>query len=262
LVSEIKETIEKYNYIRYISFGGDILPPDRHWLEEFTFHYTQKVNLLFSCNIHPLEVNRQTAGLLKKARCNCVNIGVETGDDDLLQGLLRRSITTREILARCRILDEAGIKIVTYNMVGLPFEDSKKILKTVKLNAEIKPARIRKSIFCPYPGSDSFKICRDMNLISQDTFGGHGAQTILNFPRKKKEEITFFHRYFRFIVKLYILSENFPHLVKLWDKLFISGRLPYRILTGYYDCILSIANFIYPKLLVKFFPRRVIYRVA
>ena len=125
-------------------------------------------------------------------------------------------------------------------MVGLPHEDSGKILDTIKLNARVKPEIIVVSIYYPFPNTELYNISERegllKNLDSASFLGSSGLRLKGISPVKVK----FFHRYFRSFVQIYYGIYKLPGPVSktcetFLDFILIKLPLPYRLLIYIHD---------------------------
>jgi len=65
--------------------------------------------------------------------------------------VLNRNLSREKIVRAFQLCAEAGIKTVAYNMVGVPFEDNRAVLDTIKLNAEAKADHSLCPVYYPSP---------------------------------------------------------------------------------------------------------------
>ena len=91
------------------------------------------------------------AEALAEAGCYCVQLGLETADSEARKELLGRSIDDEIIEAGVRRVREAGMRVLTFNIVGLPGESLEAAAETLLWNARLGVDFPRVSIFQPYP---------------------------------------------------------------------------------------------------------------
>jgi radical SAM superfamily enzyme YgiQ (UPF0313 family) len=148
----IEECLElKTNYDpQFIFFQDDEFLTNPH-LYELLYIYKSKINIPFHCQIRIELLTKFLAKELKEAGCTGVTFAIESGCETLRKNLLKRNISDEKILVGASILHEAGLKFRTENMIGLPGETYKEMLKTLKLNSKCRPTIGWASIFQPYP---------------------------------------------------------------------------------------------------------------
>lgn len=137
LIREIQQVARDYP-LTFIRFLDDVFGPNPEWLAEFAERFPREIGVPFSCYVRPNMVTADYCQLLKRAGCYSVLTAIECGDEDMRTTLLNRKMTDEQILTACAHLREAGIKIYSLNMVGLPGETREHMLKTISLNRQAK----------------------------------------------------------------------------------------------------------------------------
>jgi radical SAM superfamily enzyme YgiQ (UPF0313 family) len=90
---------------------------------------------------------------MREAGCEGINLGVETGDPEVLRTEAKVGLT-HEVLAQVVEWAHAvGIKIHFLLMVGLPGETRRSLVLTHRLVSELRPDSIGVTIVTPYPGT-------------------------------------------------------------------------------------------------------------
>jgi len=232
-IEYLKKILGDYPFIEYISFMDNILPMRRSWFYEFIELYKREIDLPFSCNFRANLVKDDIVKALKDAGCFRIHFGVESGDDFIRNTILKRNISRQDMVEAFDACRGAGISTLSYNMVGLPYEDMPKALETIKLNAEMKTKRVVVSIFYPYPNTQAYDVCVKEGFI-EPTFN-YRDDVALTQDKFKKESVVFVSTYFESFMKLYKLAERMPgsigsRLEKLLDRIFCSRFLPHSFL--------------------------------
>ncbi|TKJ41603.1 hypothetical protein CEE37_03290 [candidate division LCP-89 bacterium B3_LCP] len=166
-VEEMVQAKRKYP-LKRIFINDDIFILDPDWLEEFVPLYKREVGLPFACNVRANLVDERRVVLLKDAGCFMVSFGIESGDAELRKSILRKNITDEQIYRSAELFHKNGIKMKTFNIIGLPDETLEKALKTVRINADIKVDYPWCSILQPYPRTELAEIARSKGLIKED----------------------------------------------------------------------------------------------
>ncbi len=98
----------------------------------------------------------EKADLLALSGCEECGLGVESADNDVLR-INNKKETVDDHRKAIKILKDAGLRVKTYFVMGLPGETP----ETLELNKQfVKETQIDKwtvSTFCPYPGCPIFK---------------------------------------------------------------------------------------------------------
>lgn len=182
VLKEIDEIKKQYLFVKKIHFDDDILILNKRWFKEFSERYKKEVNLPFSCNVRADLITEEMASLLKEARCEEAIMGIESGNEFILNEVLSRNLSVAQIRKACEILHNHGIKISAYNMVGLPFEDMRRYLDTVKLNASLPIADCRLSVFYPYRGSKIYELCKREGFVLDREATDYKSESCMNYP--------------------------------------------------------------------------------
>jgi radical SAM superfamily enzyme YgiQ (UPF0313 family) len=123
--------------------------------------------LKWSCELHVKLVDEQIISLMKKSGCYSIQIGVESGNNEILKAM-RKNITIKDAFAACKIIKRYGIELEAFFIVGFPQETEETLSDTVKAMKNIECDVINYSIFTPYPGTEAFDFCKEKGLISDD----------------------------------------------------------------------------------------------
>lgn len=119
--------------------------------------------------------------LMKRAGCHLVGLGIESGDQAVLDRA-KKSLDLSIVPRVCREIDEAGITAVGFFVLGLPGDNRETVQKTIKFSRSLPLKRAWFNILAPYPGSEIFETyLKDRNIDSLewrslDTCGDDVAQ--------------------------------------------------------------------------------------
>ena len=177
--------------IKEIFFYDDIFTLNKDWVEKFCASYKKNINLPFKCLVRPGTVKNDLLIKLKEAGCIYVDIGLESGDEEVRKNILNRKMSDTQIIETCKLLKKAGIKVTTLNMAGMPGEEAVQMLKTLELNQKINPDTALFSTFYPFPGTRLAEIAfKEGYLSSSDKLsilfegGSYKETSILQHPEK------------------------------------------------------------------------------
>ena len=228
VIREMKQVIQDYPFIKFMHFDDDILPMNKNWFREFSNRYSREISLPFECNIRPNLIDETTIELLSNAGCRTLRIGLESGNSYIRNKILNRHLSEDEIVRASILCKEAGIRLYTFNMVGMPFEDMSARLDTIKLNARINSDEEQVSIFYPYEKTKLFDICKEQGLIRKKEVTDPTKDTSLSFNRIESNQIVFTAYYFTLLVRNYKFYLKLPSrlskiIVKISDRFFSSS---------------------------------------
>jgi len=166
VIDEIKRVKERY-LTEKVFFHDDTFVLNHKWLREFLDDYSEQIRLPFFCQARADTFTEELIKNLKRAGCQAVFFAIESGDETIRRKVLNKPISNEKIIKSARWLKENGIKISTYNMLGIPGERVEQALKTVELNMTIKADYPRCSFLTPYPGTRIAELAMEQNSLSK-----------------------------------------------------------------------------------------------
>lgn len=166
VVKEIK-ALQKEG-IRLFYFVDDNFGVDKQYLSDLCnalINYCPGIK--WNCEFHVNLVEDEVISLMKKAGCFLIQIGVESGNNEILKKM-RKDITIEEAYAAARVIKKYGIQLQAFFIIGFPQETERSLNNTVKAMRKIKCDVLTYSIFTPYPGTEAYTFCKENGLIKED----------------------------------------------------------------------------------------------
>lgn len=228
VLAEMRQVKAEYSprtmYIQDDTFGLN-----KPWAREFLLRYKKEVSLPFICLLRADLVDAQSINDLKGSGCISAFFGIESGDENLRNLILKKRLTDEQIYKCAKLLKQEGIRFRTYNMFGLPGETLKEAFKTVELNIKIKTDYPWSSLFQPFPGTELGEYVKEHKMLM-----GEGDCFEPSFFKKsavkleQRKEIENLHRLFFFAVKFPAILPLVRRAVKikfnsLFNLLFLLG---------------------------------------
>jgi radical SAM superfamily enzyme YgiQ (UPF0313 family) len=139
---------------RTINFVDDTFGLKKSWAMELLERYRSEIGLPFIVNLRPEQVDHELAKALRDAGCYCAQVGIESANRRLRREVLNRDVDDETLTQAAARIKEAGIKLLTYNMMGLPGETLEEAEQTLEWNARMKVDFPRLSLFQPYPRTE------------------------------------------------------------------------------------------------------------
>jgi radical SAM superfamily enzyme YgiQ (UPF0313 family) len=116
--------------------------------------------------------------IMKKAGCMGMNIGVETGDEDVMQSHAKIGLTLEKLKRISSDAGQLGLRLHFLLMIGLPHETKESIYRTYKLIGDLKPSSFGVSVVTPYPGTELYDQAVErgwLEIKDWKRYGGHHA---------------------------------------------------------------------------------------
>jgi radical SAM superfamily enzyme YgiQ (UPF0313 family) len=242
----LKTLLEKHPQIKVINFRDAIFNMMPDWTEEFLALYTKEIHLPFTGNIRFDILTEESVRLLKEAGCYTIDMGLESGDQEMRFKYLKRYMTDEMIINCSKWFHKHGIAQLTYNIIGLPYEDKHRALKTIKLNAKAGADRVIPNIFYPYPGTKLYDIAKEGGFIPE---GGVSpdARVPLVQPQFPEHEVLYLQAYFSHFVRRYKWAYAMPEWLgkpyeKWLDHRATGKHVPYKLLVKLHDGYAKVRN--------------------
>lgn len=235
--------VQKRYPVQFVVFLDDLFILSTEWLRELAARFPQEIGLPFFCNVRANLVTEDKIALLKQAGCTSVGMGVETGNAQLRNEILKRSLSDEQIIGASRLLRQAGIQLVTTNMLGLPGGTLADDFETLALNHACRPAYANAFLYQPYPRTELGEYARQHGFVegSLDEIDDSAwERSVLRFSSpEEKRQIENFNKLFALAVEWPWLTGLVRRLIKLPpNPLF---RLAFKLWKGY-----AIKNRIHP----------------
>jgi anaerobic magnesium-protoporphyrin IX monomethyl ester cyclase len=154
--------------INFVRFEDDTFGINNKYLQVLCDAIRQNCpGLAWSCEIPVQLVDEKNISLMKKAGCYQISIGVESGSNEILS-VINKNITIEKAFQACSLIKKHRIALAVFFMVGFPQETEKSLADTIMAIKKIKCDYVVYSIFTPYPGTETYALCKDLGLISDD----------------------------------------------------------------------------------------------
>jgi len=241
----LKTLLSKYPNIKFINFRDAIFNMFPDWFDKFIELYKKEIHLPFTCNVRFDILTEDTVRRMKEAGCYTIDMGLESGDQEIRFKYLKRYMTDEMVINCSKWFHKYGIDQLTYNIIGLPYEDIHKALKTIKLNARMKSDRYIPNIFYPYPGTALYDIAKKAGFLPDVI--PPGCRVPLKQEQFPEEQVLFIEAYFGHFVRRYKLAYALPSwLGKPYEKWLdhrVTGKhVPYKFYVKVHDIYAKARN--------------------
>ncbi len=152
VLNEVEAAVSE-SRLTWVHFADDLFVTDPSWLTEFCTAYSRRFSLPFSCNSSADTMTEGVARTLSEGGCRVVAMGVESACEETRMRLLKKPITNRMLEDAARHVKGAGMKLVTFNMVGLPGESVDDALATLAFSRKLGADAARILMAIPLPGT-------------------------------------------------------------------------------------------------------------
>jgi radical SAM superfamily enzyme YgiQ (UPF0313 family) len=121
-------------------------------------------------------LDREMLTMMKDSGCYEMTLAIESGNQKVLNDLIRKPLKLDKAREINRVARELGIFRVGYFIIGFPGEAKEQIMDTVKFARELRLDLSAIFIFNPLPGSELFEECLRRGYITEKSFFEVGNQ--------------------------------------------------------------------------------------
>lgn len=152
IIDEIKECIKKYEIKNFV-FWSDLFTANHDFIKEFCQKIiSEKLDIVWGSNSRVDTINEEILILMKKAGCNLMSFGIESGSQEILDKIGKK-ITKENAENAVRLCKKHKIKVFAYFVIGLPWENKNNILDTINFAIKLNPDYVNFYTAAALPGS-------------------------------------------------------------------------------------------------------------
>jgi anaerobic magnesium-protoporphyrin IX monomethyl ester cyclase len=137
-----------------VQFHDDILTPEVKRITEICDEIiARKINVPWGCQARVDQISKEVLVKLRKAGCNEVSYGIESGCQKILDAVKKKTSIEQNENA-IKMAKEAGIFVAVTALIGYPGETKENVKETLDLLRRAEPDDIWLCIATPYPGTE------------------------------------------------------------------------------------------------------------
>lgn len=139
--------------IRHVNFYDDLFTLNRNRVAELCERIaSSKIHMTFNCIVRIGHIDKELIGLLKKGGCWMVSVGIESGDQRLLD-THKDGLSLDAIRHDIELLHKSGLWVKGLFMMGFPGETEAGIIKTREFACSLPLKDANVTAFTPFPGA-------------------------------------------------------------------------------------------------------------
>jgi anaerobic magnesium-protoporphyrin IX monomethyl ester cyclase len=167
VIAEIKAVKQRYGTTQF-TFKDDSFTVNRKRVVELCEKMIgQRLRVRWECNTRLNLIDEELLKLMKRAGCNFIKVGIESGSERILKGM-RKGIALDQVRAAAALLRRSGIHWTGYFMMGVPGETREDVNQTVEFLDEIRPDLALIGVYEPFPGTAMFDEGVKRGLVRPD----------------------------------------------------------------------------------------------
>ena len=158
---------QKY-HIRHFNIYDDLFTLKRKRVEELCDKLAKSpYPFSFNCAVRIGYVDRSLLKSLKKGGCFGVSLGIESGDQELLNKH-KMMVDLGVVEETVHMIKKSGIRAKGLFIMGLPGETPETVQKTIAFIRRLGLDELNVSKFAPFPGSPSYNDIDEHGLLDND----------------------------------------------------------------------------------------------
>jgi anaerobic magnesium-protoporphyrin IX monomethyl ester cyclase len=104
-------------------------------------------------------------GRMKQAGCIRSAFGVESGNQEILDSVIGKQLTLKQVRAAFKAAKEVGMETIGFFMIGLPGETEETMDDTIRFAIELDPVVANFSMATPFPGTEMSRIVKEKGRL-------------------------------------------------------------------------------------------------
>jgi len=169
IIKEIEILREKYK-IEALWIFDDTFTVNKKRVQEFCNRMIEKKwNISWFCEVRVDTVDKDLLTLMKKSGCYSIGFGVESGSQRILDEVIGKRISLKQVHDTAKICREVGIVSNPFFIFSHPEETKEDIEKTMDMIKNWpQPSNISLSLLHVYPGTKLEEIAKQKGIIPKD----------------------------------------------------------------------------------------------
>lgn len=152
VVAECRSLRERFGTM-YLSLRDDTFTADRErTIELCRLMIAERTQQFWNCQTRVETVDDEMLSWMKRAGCECVQLGVESGSPRILKELGKR-ITPEQVIRAADAVHRVGLSLSIYLIAAVPGETTADRAATERLVARMRPDDLQIAPLAYYPGT-------------------------------------------------------------------------------------------------------------
>jgi len=173
VVDLVEHAIKNFG-AREISFHEDTFALNKkRVLEICRLIKERNLNIIWSATVNLKTLDQEVIHAMKDAGCWLVSVGIESGSEKVLK-FIKKPVDKETIIRVTRWLDEAGIRIRGYFIIGHLIDTQETIEETMVFARSLPLHSMNLAVMYLAPGSEAREIAHDYGTINEGLFLGTG----------------------------------------------------------------------------------------
>lgn len=200
VMGEIEKMKHKFGVKRFSFYDDTFTLDQKRTIDICEALIRKNLRLEWNCLTRADNLTKPLLEIMKKAGCSCIQIGIESGDNTIRR-LAKRKETIEEVTQAINWAKDAGMEVLGFFIIGLPYETKQTIQKTIDASKRLNIDYAQFSILVPLPGSEVWDMAKEERYLkiilpAWENFGRYG-EPIIDLKDVNRKELS------RLFVKAY-----------------------------------------------------------
>lgn len=166
ILQEIRLCMDRYGMKNFL-FWSDIFNLDRAWVMKLCKAIIDSgLKFNWATNTRVDTIDLEMAKYMKKAGCTLVSVGIESGNQEILNRMGKKT-NIEQMRKAFKIFKKAGLKTFAYFIVGLAWETRETFEDTVRLAIELDSDYANFFTATAFPGTRFFEYATENGLFGE-----------------------------------------------------------------------------------------------
>ncbi|MBI5725994.1 MAG: B12-binding domain-containing radical SAM protein [Planctomycetes bacterium] len=211
IIGELWQLAEKWRLEFFKFHDEDFCLKPLNFFRELSDRYRREINIPFTCMANARSVTSAKVELLAAMNCRSISLGFETGSEKIRREVLKRAESSEQIVKATELLNGAGIRTTSFNMLGLPFESRQTFFETVELNRRSGVLWPNVNFFFPYEGSELRRLAVENGFFDDSSDAVYMSdRPTLKLPGISEQELVTLRE--RFVLYVKLPRSFWPHI--------------------------------------------------
>lgn len=171
----------------YLSLRDDTFTADRRRTASLCRELIRRrIKLFWNCQSRVEAIDPETLDDMRRAGCECLQLGIESGSPRML-GLLGKRADPDRFLRAAEMVRQAGMQLSVYLIAGIPEESRQDRELTISLIRAMQPDDLQVAPLAYYPGTALFEEGVRNGRVRPDLFETERTAAVLAAPDGEKQ---------------------------------------------------------------------------
>jgi len=157
VVDEMETLVREYG-VGGFQFSDECLTANRKNATAFCEELLKrKLNVSWVCSSSVKNVDVELLRLMKRAGCEFINYGIESGSPEIRK-ILKKNITNEDIFTAVAAAKKSGLRVGCCFLLGCPGETPATARETISMARKLAPDEVSFNIVVPFPGTEIYEL--------------------------------------------------------------------------------------------------------